>query len=101
MSAEAGLTTPNIDEGATNTALIRSAARTVVLADHTKWDETGLSRFAALDEVAVLVTDSGLDGSAREAAEAVVGELVVAEVAPGTTETGGRARTTDDTEDAQ
>ncbi|ROS76845.1 DeoR/GlpR family DNA-binding transcription regulator [Cellulomonas sp. PhB143] len=96
VSADAGLTTPNIDEGATNSALVRCAARTVVLADHTKWDETGLARFAALEDVDVLITDDRLPGDARTAATELVGELVVAEPATGTTTSASGATTAEE-----
>ncbi|GIJ00643.1 DeoR family transcriptional regulator [Sediminihabitans luteus] len=78
----AGLTTPNLDEGATNAMLVAAASRTVVLADHTKWQETGLTRFAALEDVDVLVTDDGLPPDDQAAARDVVDELVVATVDP-------------------
>jgi DeoR family fructose operon transcriptional repressor len=42
--------------------MIRSARRSVVLADHTKVGQDHLSRFAELDEIDTLITDSGLDG---------------------------------------
>ncbi|SDS77343.1 DNA-binding transcriptional regulator of sugar metabolism, DeoR/GlpR family [Paraoerskovia marina] len=87
VGADAGLTTPNIVEGATNAALIAGAGRTVALADHTKWEETGLSRFADLRDLDVLITDDGLEPEAQAAARDLVGELVVAAVAPSTTET--------------
>ncbi|MFE7319130.1 MULTISPECIES: DeoR/GlpR family DNA-binding transcription regulator [unclassified Streptomyces] len=65
ISVEAGLSTPNLAEAETNRHFVRSARRVVVLADHTKWGTIGLSSFAALDEVDVLVTDAGLSAEAR------------------------------------
>ncbi|MEW1660880.1 DeoR/GlpR family DNA-binding transcription regulator [Streptomyces sp. NPDC093707] len=65
ISVEAGLSTPNLAEAETNRLFVRSARRVVVLADHTKWGTIGLSSFAALDEVDVLVTDAGLSAEAR------------------------------------
>ncbi|GAA3378825.1 DeoR/GlpR family DNA-binding transcription regulator [Streptomyces sannanensis] len=79
ISAEAGLSTPNLAEAETNRRMVRSARRVVVVADHTKWGTVGLSSFATLDEVDTFVTDSGLSAEARaEIAEHVPG-LVVAE----------------------
>ena len=57
FDVNAGLTTPNLAEAETNRALIRVARRVVVLADHTKWGLVGLSSFARLNEVDVLITD--------------------------------------------
>ncbi|MET9884418.1 DeoR/GlpR family DNA-binding transcription regulator [Streptomyces sp. NPDC006430] len=79
VSEEAGLTTPNLAESQTNRALIGSARRLVVVADHTKWGVIGLSRFASLGEVDVFVTDDGLGAQARSVLSDAVGELLVAE----------------------
>ncbi|MER6364906.1 DeoR/GlpR family DNA-binding transcription regulator [Kitasatospora sp. NPDC001527] len=81
VSEKAGLTTPNLAEAQTNRALITSARRVAVVADHTKWDVVALSGFAALDEIDVFVTDSGLGAPARTVLSETVGELVVAPVA--------------------
>lgn len=79
LSAEAGLSTPNIAEAETNRRFIRSARRVVVVCDHTKWGTTGLSSFASLDEVDTLVTDSGLSWEDREVIAELLPELVIAE----------------------
>jgi DeoR family transcriptional regulator, fructose operon transcriptional repressor len=61
FSAQRGLTTPDPSEAAAKRAMIDAARRTVVLADHTKFGADALMRFAALRDVDVLVTDTGLD----------------------------------------
>jgi DeoR/GlpR family transcriptional regulator of sugar metabolism len=78
ISREAGLSTPNLAEAETNRHFIRSARRVVVVADHTKWGTTGLSTFASLDEVDVLVTDTGLPEQARTELAELLPELVIA-----------------------
>ncbi len=78
MDARAGLTTPNLAESETNRAFVRSARRVVVVADHTKWGTVGLSSFAALHEIDVLVTDPGLDQDARTTILEQVAQLIVA-----------------------
>ncbi|KAF4409476.1 MULTISPECIES: DeoR/GlpR family DNA-binding transcription regulator [Streptomyces] len=87
ISAEAGLSTPNLAEAETNRHFVRSARRVVVVADHTKWGTVGLSSFAALAEVDALVTDAGLPAPARAEIAEQLPELVVAgdepESAPG------------------
>jgi DeoR/GlpR family transcriptional regulator of sugar metabolism len=82
VGIDAGLTTPNLAESAANRAIVASAVATVVLADHTKWHTIGLSRWARLDEVDVLVTDSGLPPKDQDEAREQVGQLVVAEARP-------------------
>jgi DeoR/GlpR family transcriptional regulator of sugar metabolism len=75
----AGLTTPNLIEAATNRALIASARRVIVVADHSKWGIIGLSTIATLDQVDVLVTDSELDCEARRIVSEQVGQLIEAQ----------------------
>jgi DeoR/GlpR family transcriptional regulator of sugar metabolism len=77
MSARAGFSTPNLLEADVNRALVEAANRLVVVADHTKWGQVGLSSMASLSEAHVLVSDDGLDEEAREVLGDQVGELVV------------------------
>src|SRR6266568_3970140 len=79
FDTDAGLTTPNLAEAETNRTLIRVARRVVVLADHTKWGLVGLSSFARLSEVDVLITDDMLPADARHQAEEQAGEVVYAD----------------------
>jgi DeoR/GlpR family transcriptional regulator of sugar metabolism len=83
MSVRAGFTTPNLSEADTNRALVASARHLVVLADHTKWDTIGIATMARLSDAHVLVVDSGLPRAARDDLAEHVGELIVAQVAPG------------------
>ncbi|MFM9371995.1 DeoR/GlpR family DNA-binding transcription regulator [Streptomyces sp. Da 82-17] len=78
ISAEAGLSTPNLAEAETNRNLVQSARRVVVVADHTKWGTVGLSSFATLDQVDTWVTDAGLPGEVRTEIAERVDRLVVA-----------------------
>jgi DeoR family transcriptional regulator, fructose operon transcriptional repressor len=66
ISPERGLTTPDTTESAVKRAMIRAARRSVVLADHTKIGQDHLSRFAALDEIDTVITDSGLDAQVAD-----------------------------------
>ncbi|MFI2642350.1 DeoR/GlpR family DNA-binding transcription regulator [Streptomyces sp. NPDC018610] len=86
ISAEAGLSTPNLAEAETNRRLVQSARRVVVVADHTKWGVVGLSSFASLERIDTLVTDAGLPPEARaEISEHL--RLVVAGESPETSGT--------------
>ncbi|GAA3441225.1 DeoR/GlpR family DNA-binding transcription regulator [Planomonospora venezuelensis] len=82
MSARAGFTTPNLLEAETNRALVASAHRLVVPADHSKWDTVGISTIAALSEAHIVISDSGLPEEAREELSGRVGELLIAEPQP-------------------
>ncbi|MER6401808.1 DeoR/GlpR family DNA-binding transcription regulator [Kitasatospora sp. NPDC059973] len=83
VSERAGLTTPNLAEAQANRAMIASARRTVVVADHTKWGVIGLSSFAELAEIDCFITDDPLPAQARGTLEEAVGELVVVSTATG------------------
>ena len=61
LSVERGLTTPDPAEAAVKRAMIGSARRAVVLADHTKIGNDYLARFGTLADLDVLITDTGLD----------------------------------------
>ncbi|GGO41300.1 DeoR/GlpR family DNA-binding transcription regulator [Streptomyces lasiicapitis] len=78
ISAEAGLSTPNLAEAETNRRLVQSARRVVVVADHTKWGTVGLSSFATLGQVDTLVTDAGLPAQARAEISEHLRRLLVA-----------------------
>ena len=77
-----GATTPNLLEAATNQALVASAARLTVLADHTKWGVVGLARIVSLDEIDLLLSDDGLPRDARTVLEDAVGQLLLATTPP-------------------
>ena len=79
MDPVSGFTTPNLMEAEINRAMVASAGRLVVLADHTKWGVIGLSSIASLAEASILVSDSGLTPEAREVIGATVGELIIAD----------------------
>ncbi|MEV0238088.1 DeoR/GlpR family DNA-binding transcription regulator [Nonomuraea sp. NPDC050786] len=56
-----GLTTPDPAEAAIKRAMVKAAQRSVLLADHTKFTNTYLARFAELGEIDVVISDTGLD----------------------------------------
>jgi DeoR family transcriptional regulator, fructose operon transcriptional repressor len=56
-----GLTTPDPAEAAIKRAMISAAHRTVLLADHTKFANSYLARFATLSDIDMVITDTGLD----------------------------------------
>lgn len=80
FSERTGCTSPNMVEADTNQALVAAAATTVVVADHTKLRLVGLSTFIALDDIDVLVSDSGLADDDQSMLRTHVGRLLVAPV---------------------
>jgi DeoR family transcriptional regulator, fructose operon transcriptional repressor len=69
LSVEHGLTTPDPAEATMKRAMIAAARRTVLLADHTKVGNDYLARFGDLDDVDLLISDSGLDTAVAEELE--------------------------------
>lgn len=78
MTAEDGYTTPNMLEAQTNQAFIRSAARQVVLADHTKWGVTGLCQIVPLAGIDAVVTGAQLDPHAQQILRELIDSLILA-----------------------
>ncbi|TKV28877.1 DeoR/GlpR transcriptional regulator [Arthrobacter sp. NamB2] len=52
-----GLSTPDVDEAAVKTAIVRSARRVVLLSDSSKFNEETLVSFAQLEDIDALITD--------------------------------------------
>ena len=78
ITVEHGLSTPDHDEAAAKRAMVGAARRVVCLTDASKVGTEAAIRFAALDEVDVIVTDSGIDDESRKAFEAAGPEVVIA-----------------------
>jgi DeoR family transcriptional regulator, fructose operon transcriptional repressor len=64
LSFQRGLTTPYHDESVLKRAMIESARRVVAMVDHSKFGNDQMFNYATLDEIDVLVTDTGADDEA-------------------------------------
>ncbi|MGV8976719.1 MAG: DeoR/GlpR family DNA-binding transcription regulator [Cellulomonas sp.] len=60
ITANRGLTTPDLGEAAVKRALISSARRTVVLADHTKFGREDFAHVCDLEAIDTVISDIGL-----------------------------------------
>jgi DeoR family fructose operon transcriptional repressor len=78
ITVEHGLSTPDHDEASAKRAMVGAARRVVCLTDASKVGTEAAIRFAALDEIDVVVTDGSIDAEARESLEAAGPEVVVA-----------------------
>lgn len=65
ISIRHGLSTPDPDEAAVKRAMVRAARKVIVLADSSKVGVELLVTFAALTDIDVLVTDSGISDNDR------------------------------------
>jgi DeoR family fructose operon transcriptional repressor len=78
LSTTYGLTTPDRDEASTKRAIAAAGRRTVVLADSSKIGVESSQRFAAIADIDVLVTDSGIRPDDRSTLDEAGVEVVVA-----------------------
>jgi DeoR family fructose operon transcriptional repressor len=78
LSVRRGLSTPDPAEAAVKRQMCRAAQQVVVLADHTKMGEEDAVRFASIEEVDALITDTGLAPADRQALEEAGVEVVLA-----------------------
>jgi len=76
ISVERGLTTPDRTEAEIKAAMLTAARRTVVMADHTKFGDEHFSKFGAVEDIDVIITDRGLDAAVASEIEAA-GPMVV------------------------
>jgi len=76
ISVRHGLSTPDPEEAATKRALIESADKVVALTDATKVGQERTVRFAALEDVDVLVTDDSIEAADVKAFEAAGLEVI-------------------------
>jgi DeoR family transcriptional regulator, fructose operon transcriptional repressor len=73
---EHGLTTPDPAEAAVKRAMVLAARRAVLLADHTKFSQDYMARFAELSDIDVIYSDTGLDRGLAAELEAAGPEVV-------------------------
>lgn len=78
ISLERGLTTPDQPEAAVKRAMLNSAKRKVILADHTKFGDDHFATFGDISEIDVIVTDTGVDQAFVKSIEALDVKVVQA-----------------------
>lgn len=64
IHADKGLTCLNCDEAGTNRAMVEQAKQRIVVADHSKLGEVTRHRICGIDQVHLLITDSGASDEA-------------------------------------
>ena len=76
LSLQRGLTTPDPSEALAKRAMAAAARQSIVLADSSKVGSEHFSRFASLEDISVLVTDTGLDIETAQELEAHGPEVI-------------------------
>lgn len=69
IDMEFGLTTANIEEAHLNQIMIKSAQKTIVVADSTKFGREGFGKICDVDLVDFIITDSGINSAVVEKIE--------------------------------
>ena len=78
LTVRRGLTTPDQDEAQIKQAMVAAARRCVVLCDSSKVGSEHFARIARLDEVDLIITDSGLDSETADEITAAGPDVVQA-----------------------
>lgn len=78
FSMENGLTDFSIYEADLKRLCVNSSSKTIALIDHTKFDTNSISSYASIDDINLVITDSGLSKSLCESYEKAGVNLLVA-----------------------
>ena len=73
-----GITTTDIREAELNQAMMRTAQKTIVLADSSKFGRRGFSKIAEISDIDMLITDPGIPQSAITRLEELGIDLIIA-----------------------
>lgn len=79
FSMENGLTDFSIYEADLKRLCVNASSKAVALIDHTKFDTNSISSYASIDDINLVITDSGLSKRLRESYEKAGVNLLVAE----------------------
>ena len=77
IDLEFGITTTDIREADLNKAMMRSAQKTIVLADSSKFRRRGFSKIANMDEIDLIITDSRISDKLAQRIESLGIELTI------------------------
>ncbi len=69
ISPEYGLTTSNMMEAHLNAKMIKSAQKTIVLTDSSKFGKKGFGKICEIDEIDCIITDEGITQNYKEKLE--------------------------------
>jgi DeoR family transcriptional regulator of aga operon len=77
IDPEYGITNSNIEEAQLNKKMMQSSLRTVILADSSKFGKRGFGRICNLDQVDIIITDSGISAFMAKTVEEAGIELII------------------------
>ncbi|MBE6205456.1 MAG: DeoR/GlpR transcriptional regulator [Rikenellaceae bacterium] len=79
IDLEFGITTTDVREADLNKEMMRIAQKSIVLADSSKFRRRGFSKIANIEEVDIIITDSGIPDSIARRIEEMGIELIIAQ----------------------
>lgn len=77
IDVDFGLTTTDMREADLNKEMMRTAQKTIVLADSSKFRRRGFSKIANIEDVDVIITDSGISKALAQRIEEIGVELII------------------------
>lgn len=77
IDVDFGLTTTDMREADLNKEMMRTAQKTIVLADSSKFRRRGFSKIANIEDVDVIITDSGISKAFAQRIEEIGVELII------------------------
>ncbi len=77
IDPESGITNSNIEEAQLNKSMMQASLKTIILSDSSKFGRRGFGRICKLDQVDVIITDSGISESMAKMIEETGTELII------------------------
>ena len=77
IDLESGITNSNIEEAQLNKRMMHASLKTIILADSSKFGRKGFGKICNLDQVDVIITDSGISESMVKMVEDTGIELII------------------------
>ena len=77
IDPETGITNSSIEESQLNKRMMSSSLRTIILADSSKFGKRGFGKICNLDQIDVIITDSGISESMAKIVEETGVELII------------------------
>lgn len=75
---ENGVTNSNIEEAILNKKMMKAALRTIILSDSSKFGRRGFGKICSLDQIDMIITDSGIPENTAKTIEEMGIELIIA-----------------------
>ena len=79
INLETGITCSNLAEASLTTAMMKSCTQTVVLADSSKFGRRGFGKIGSIEDIDIIVTDSGIPSTMRKKIEDLGVQILIAD----------------------